>query len=314
MPHVPFRCGAVRAGDGRFGARTNAAPDRDGLPIPEPSASNDHHLVSTTVRRLASLLLAGLLLAPLAGPVAAVVADPVDDAARLQDGLDLVTMTNRQRAKLGLVALRLDPRLMSIARDRAEVMAANDVMSHEEPDGRKVFDRLNEAALTWYGAGEILAWNHYPAEYSTAEAIRAWMASPGHQAIMVSTGYNYVGFGAAIAASGKRYYAGVFVKEPDHTGAWSRFGTISTRPVDASHSRVTIRWSGADTRLQVLTAGLRYFQVQRRRAGGEWRSWDTTTATSRTVTWTRGRTYEVRVRARDKAGNWGSWRTVSIKP
>ena len=285
MPHVPFRCGAVRAGDGRFGARTNAAPDRDGLPIPEPSASTDHHLVSTTVRRLASLLLAGLLLAPLAGPVAAVDGPPTDpppvdvvpddQAARLQDALDLVTMTDRQRTGLGLVALRVDPDLMAIARDRAKVMAANDVMSHTEPDGRKVFDRLNDAGLTWYGAGEILAWNHYPAEYSTAESIRAWMASPGHRAIMVSTGYNYVGFGAAISASGKRYYAGVFATEPDHTGAWARFGTVTTRFVDAGHRRVTIRWSGADTRLQVLTAGLRYFQVQRRRAGGEWRSWET---------------------------------------
>lgn len=324
MPHVLFRCGAVRAGDGRSGARTNAVPDRDGLPIPEPSASNDDHLVSTTVRRLASLLLAGLLLAPLAGPVAAVDVPPTDpppvdvvpddQTSRLQDGLDLVTMTNRQRTGLGLIALRMDPDLMAIARDRAKVMAANDVMSHTEPDGRKVFDRLTDAGLTWYGAGEILAWNHYPAEYSTAESIRAWMASPGHHAIMVSTGYNYVGFGAAISASGKRYYAGVFAKEPDHTGAWARFGTITTRWVDAGHRRVTIRWSGADTRLQVLTAGLRYFQVQRRRVGGAWRSWETTTATSRIVTWTHGWHYEVRVRARDKAGNWGSWKTIRINP
>ena len=36
---------------------------------------------------------------------------------------------------------------------------------------------------------------------------------------MVSTGYNYVGYGAAVSASGKMYYAGVFLKEPDETGA-----------------------------------------------------------------------------------------------
>ena len=95
------------------------------------------------------------------------------------------------------------------------------------------------------------------------------MASPGHSAIMVSTGYNYVGFGAAVSASGKRYYAGVFVKEPDETGAWARFGTISKRIVDSrARMRVTIRWSGADRALQILTAGLRYFQVQRRARAG----------------------------------------------
>ena len=268
----------------------------------------------TTTRRLIPLLLAGLLLVPSAIPVSAVVADPTGDPVLTQAGIDLVTMTNRQRTALGLVALQIDPNLMAIARDRAKVMAANDVMSHTEPDGRKVFDRLNDAGLTWFGAGEIIAWNHYPVEYSTAEAIRAWMDSAGHRAIMVSTGYNYVGFGAAISATGKRYYAGVFVKEPDHTGAWSTFRTITTRPVDSGHSRVTIRWSGGDARLQVLTAGLRYFQVQWRHAGGAWRSWGTMTVTSRSVTWTRGQIYDVRVRARDKAGNWGPWQVTRITP
>ena len=78
---------------------------------------------------------------------------------------------------------------------------------------------------------------------------------------MVSTGYNYVGFGAAMSADGKFYYAGVFVKEPDHTVPWARMGSVSMRTVDAHHKRVTVRWSGGDTRLQVLTSGLRYFQV-----------------------------------------------------
>lgn len=278
----------------------------------------------TTVRRIASLLLAGLLLAPLAGPVVAVDVPPTDpppvdvvpddQAARLQDGLDLVTMTNRQRAALGLVALRADPDLMAIARDRAKVMATNDVMSHTEPDGQKVFDRINDAGLTWFSAGEIIAWNNYPAEYTTAEAIRAWMASPGHHAIMVSTGYNYVGYGAAISASGKRYYAGVFAKEPDETVPWAKFGSLTKRTIDARHSRVRIRWAGGDSRLQVLTSGLRYFEVHWRAVGGGWHSWGTTTAIARSATLTRGVVYDVRVRARDKAGNWGSWKTIRIKP
>lgn len=264
-------------------------------------------------RRLVPLFLAALLLVPTAGVVTASDAPPLDDAWLTQAGLDLVHLSNGKRAGLGLVALRTDPTLMAIARDRANVMAQTDIMSHTEPNGRKVFDRLNDAGLTWYGAGEIIAWNNYPAEYTTAEAIRAWMASPGHRAIMVSTGYNYVGFGAAVSASGKKYYAGVYARLPDHTGAFARLGTVTKTIVDARHKRVTVRWSGGDVRLQVGTAGLRYFEVQRRSPGGTWRSWGTTTRTSLSVTWTRGNTYEVRVRARDKAGNWGSWRTVTIR-
>ncbi|MFL5676563.1 MAG: CAP domain-containing protein [Chloroflexota bacterium] len=273
----------------------------------------------TTARRLAALLLAGMLIVPLAAPVGAVepvvqdpAVDPVTPEVLAQAERDLVTLTNRQRASYGLIDLRMDPDLMAIARDRAEVMAANELMSHTEPDGRKVWDRLNDAHITWFAGGEILAWNHYPTEYTTAEAIRAWMASPGHHDIMVSTGYNYVGFGAAVSASGIRYYAGVFIREPDETGALARFGSISKRSVDHTHTRVTIRWSGADRRLQVLTSGLRYFQVQRRRVGGAWHSWPITTATHRTVTWSKAYDREVRVRARDRAGNWGSWKVIRI--
>jgi uncharacterized protein YkwD len=275
--------------------------------------------VFTATRRLAALVLAGMLVVPLAAPVGAVepppqdpVLDPVTPAFLAQAGLDLVTLTNRQRAAYGLINLQIDPDLMAIARDRAEVMAANDVMSHTEPDGRKVWDRLSDAHISYFAGGEILAWNHYPLEYTVGEAIRAWMESPDHHAIMVSTGYNYVGFGAAVSATGLLYYAGVFLRERDETGAVARFGTISKRSVDHTHTRVTIRWSGADRRLQVLTSGLHYFQVQRRRVGGAWHSWPITTATRRTVTWSKAYDREVRVRARDRAGNWGSWKVIRI--
>jgi hypothetical protein len=191
-------------------------------------------------------------------------------------------------------------------------MADADVLSHTEPDGTKFWQRLDAAGLTWFAAGEIIAWNNYPLQYSSAEAIRAWWASSGHHAIMVSNDYNYVGFGAAVSADGKRYYAGVFARRPDHTAPWAKFRTAVKRTVDARHKRVTVRWKGNDTKLQVLTSGLRHFQVKWRRVGGPWHSWGTTKATSRSVRWTRGVSYEVWVRSRDRAGTWSDWRVKRI--
>jgi uncharacterized protein YkwD len=269
--------------------------------------------VPTFTRRLVPVVLAALLLIPTAGAVAASSQPPFDEAWFTQAGLDLVHLSNSKRAGLGLVTLRADATLMAIARDRANVMAQNDVMSHTEPNGQKVFDRLSAASLAWSGAGEIIAWNNYPAVYTSAEAIRAWMASPGHHAIMVSAGYNYVGFGAAISASGKKYFAGVYARLPDHTGAWARLGAVSKTIVDGGHKRVTLRWSGGDVRLQVGTAGLRSYEIQRRTSGGEWTTWGTTTRTRLSVTWARGATYQFRVRALDRAGNWGSWRTLTVR-
>jgi hypothetical protein len=255
-----------------------------------------------------------MLSVPFAAPVAAAIEMPADDPAMLKAGADLVSLTNAKRSAAGLVNLRIDPALMQIARDRAEVMAETDTMSHTEPDGSNVFDRMNAANLTWYGAGEIIAWNSYPEQYSTAEAIRAWMASPGHRSIMVSTGYNYVGFGAAISSSGRRYYAGVFAKEPDQTVPWAKFTSFSLKLVDATHKRLTARWSGGDSKLQVLTSGLASMEVQWRAVGGDWHAWTTTLTTSRSLTLFRGVAYEFRIRARDKAGNIGTWRTVGIRP
>ena len=266
-------------------------------------------------RRLSPLLLAGLLLVPQAVPVAASGMETLTAYDLSQAAKSLVTITNQKRTARGLIALRLDPDLMAVAKTRANVMAANDVLSHTEPNGTSVFSRLTAAGVHWYAAAEIIAYNTYPTVSTTVKsAIDSWMGSSGHRAIMLSTNYNYVGFGVAVSASGKRYFAGVFVKQRDETGAWTKMGSVSKSSVDASHVRVTIHWSGADTRLQVLTSGFRYFEVQARRTGHEWEAWGLTTHTARAVTWMRGGAYDVRVRARDKAGNWGIWKQVHVTP
>lgn len=193
-------------------------------------------------------------------------------------------------------------------------MAQNDKMDHSEPDGTTVFDRIRAAGLTWYGAGEIIAWNAYSGQKSSVKAvIGAWMRSSGHRAIMLSHGYNYVGFGMAVSSSGRRYFAGVFAKEPDETGARTQLAGISKSSAGSGDVRVKVRWSGKDPRLQVLTAGLGHFEIQRRRVGGSWESWGTTTATSKAVTWSSDYDREVRVRARDRRGNWGNWKTVRVR-
>lgn len=268
----------------------------------------------TAARRLGALLFAGLLLASLAGPTVAAL--PAFDLATVtQAEADLTARVNAERLAQGLVILQADPDAMAIARKRAETMAATDLLSHDNPDGTDVFDAIAAAGIPWFGAGEVIVWNNWPAATdSTAQAFSAWMNSPSHRAILMSGDYNYVGFGAAASAvSGNRYYAGVLLKRTDRTAAWSKAGTSSTRVVDAARARVTVRWTGGDLRLQVLTAGLRDYEVQRRVVGGSWRSLGYRTGTSVTETLPRSRTYEYRIRARDKVGNRGPWTLIRIR-
>ena len=249
-----------------------------------------------------------------AGPVAAGL--PAFDVSTLvQVETSLGSIVNAERKAQGLIALQVDPDVVAIARQRAESMAANDALSHQNPDGSNVFDQIIAAGIPWFGAGEVLVWNSWPAATdSTAQAVSAWFGSAPHRAILLSADFNYMGFGAAVAPlSGNRYYAGVLVKRTDRTAAWAKPGTTSTRVVDATRTRVTVRWTGGDPRLQVLTAGLRDYQVQRRVVGGTWRSLGYRTVTSVTETLPRSRTYEYRIRAQDRVGNRGAWVLIKIR-
>ncbi len=273
-------------------------------------------------RRLGPILLAGLLLVVIAGPVTAgstglpgtpAASAPLSGGVTATSPSGLLNRTNARRTSRGLVVLRNDSDLASIARARAAVMAQNNVMSHTEPDGTTVFDRIRNAGFTWYAAGEVIGWNTYSTQASSVKAvIDAWMASSSHRAILVSSGYNYVGFGMAVSSSGRRYFAGVFAKEPDETGARTHLHNLTKQRVSTTSVRVRLDWSGTDPRLQVLTSGLAKFEVQRRKIGGTWKTWGTTTATSKAVTWSTAHDHQFRVRARDKRGNWGAWKVIRV--
>jgi uncharacterized protein YkwD len=262
--------------------------------------------------RLATVAILGLLAASFAAPAGASAAtEPwtIDQAEQA-----MVNLLNQDRTAAGLVPVQVDTRLMAIARARSIDMATKHYFSHTQPDGRNVFDILNAQHITWYGAGEIIAWNNYPGlELSTANANSQWMNSPGHKAIVLSTTLNYVGVGLAVEAStGKKYWTAVYIKGPDRTGARSTTNKPTTAPgATGATKRVTVTWTGADVRLQVLTSGFNYWQVQRRTDGGAWTTvYASTTKPSMTLELAGGHTYEFRTAARDKAGNWGAWSTV----
>ena len=258
-----------------------------------------------------------LIFVLLIGVVPAATAAEIDTSSTAMRAAELhaLDLTNAQRTRRGLVKLRLDARLSELARDRAQYMAQSGQFSHTQSNGTDVFDMIDSANITWYAAGEIIAWNTAgPLDYSAEFAVDGWMGSPSHKAIVLSSLYNYVGFGLAIAPDGTRYWAGVYLKGPDRTGGYARTGSFTKTYLSSVWARGTVYYSGGDIRLQVLTAGHRYFQTQWRVAGGSWINAGITTATRMTKWWRRGWTYEFRVRERDRNGNWGSWATKTLKP
>jgi uncharacterized protein YkwD len=233
----------------------------------------------------------------------------------------MVSALNADRARGGLVAVRIDSRLMSIARARSTDMATKHYFGHTQPDGRTVFNILTEQHITWYNAGEIIAWNTWPElSDSVNVANSGWMNSSVHRAIIMSASFNYVGVGLAIDGSGKKLWTAVFMKGPDRTGGWVTINpqttAVTTTSIQTASTSIYSRkvtWSGGDVRLSVLTAGFRNYQIQRNWDGGAY-NWITqwTTLTYRSMSFYTGHTYSVRIRACDKVGNCGAWRYITI--
>jgi len=265
-------------------------------------------------RRLASLSLLVILGASLVGPATVGAADLSVDAATVNaEEAHLISFLNADRAALGLVPVRVDARLMAMARARSTDMIVNDYFSHTQPDGRNVFDILNVSGITWYGAGEIIAWNNYPMDVSASTANHQWLGSPDHLAIVISNNYNYVGVGLAVdPVTGKKMWTAIYMKGPDRTGAQARLATPSLGTGTQTTRRVTLRWTGSDVRLQVLTAGLRSFVLQRKVDSGVWRTILGTTNRSLILSVAKGHRTQFRVAARDRAGNRGAWSTVTV--
>ena len=135
-----------------------------------------------------------------------------------QAGIDLVTLTNAS-GRQPVSYLQMDPDLMAIARDRAEVMAANDVMSHTEPDGRKVFDRINDARIY------LVRRRRDPRLEQLSDRVLGRRGDPRLDGLARPPrdhGLDRLQLrrlrGGGLGDR-QRYYAGVFVKEPDETGA-----------------------------------------------------------------------------------------------
>jgi uncharacterized protein YkwD len=268
-------------------------------------------------RRFAVAALAAALLLGATGarPAPTAAADLTISAAENLMGQTL----NADRAAAGLVPVRLDSRLMAIARARSADMAAKGYFSHTQPDGRTVFNILTAKGIKWYGAGEIIAWNTWPTlADSVTAANNGWLGSPTHQSIIMATSYNYMGIGLAIDGSGKKLWTAVFMKGPDRTGGWvtitPQADTAAVSITSGTSRVVTLNWRGGDIRLVVLTAGFRNYQIQRRIDGGSWvwvSTW--TTTTTRNVKAYYGRTYDFRFRACDRAGNCGRWAVVRFR-
>lgn len=105
--------------------------------------------------------------------------------------VQVVELTNQERAKQGLAPLQIDENLSKVARDKSKDMAANGYFDHNSPVYGSPFDMMRSYGINYRSAGENIA----KGQRTPQEVVNAWMNSPGHRANIMNGDFTHIGVG-----------------------------------------------------------------------------------------------------------------------
>ncbi|MDA1774076.1 CAP domain-containing protein [Bacillus cereus] len=117
---------------------------------------------------------------------------PAEEAKSLSEFEQrVVELTNAERAKQGLPALKIDTELSKVARIKSEDMQKNNYFDHNSPTYRSPFDMMKKFGISYTSAGENIAQGQRTPE----EVVQVWMNSDGHRANILNNGFTHIGVG-----------------------------------------------------------------------------------------------------------------------
>lgn len=103
----------------------------------------------------------------------------------------VVDLTNQERAKNGLPALKVDLELSKVAREKSSDMQRNNYFSHTSPTYGSPFDMMKQFGISYKAAGENIA----KGQRTPQEVVNAWMNSEGHRKNILSSNFTHIGVG-----------------------------------------------------------------------------------------------------------------------
>ena len=126
----------------------------------------------------------------------ATTASPAHAGPRLDAGeRAVVRAINRARSHHGLRSLRTESRLARAADAHSQHMLATDSFAHG------AFVQRVRSFVGYHRIGETIA---MLARCNARRAVRMWLHSPGHRAVVLSPGYSRVGVGRRVGRLGRR--------------------------------------------------------------------------------------------------------------
>lgn len=103
----------------------------------------------------------------------------------------VIDLTNAQRSKNGLPALKADAQLNSVAQKKSVDMQQNNYFSHTSPTYGSPFDMMRDFGVSYKSAGENIA----QGQRTPQEVVNAWMNSEGHRKNILSGNFTHIGVG-----------------------------------------------------------------------------------------------------------------------
>lgn len=102
---------------------------------------------------------------------------------------EIIALTNKERVKMGVPEVSMDPLLTQAALSKAADMFARNYWAHNAPDGTEPWKFVVDADYKYRYAGENLA-----RDFDNSQAVvTAWMNSPSHKENLLSSRYQDIG-------------------------------------------------------------------------------------------------------------------------
>ncbi|WP_409253006.1 CAP domain-containing protein [Bacillus sp. SCS-153A] len=120
----------------------------------------------------------------------------------------VIDLTNGERKKNGLPALKPHAELSNVARIKSEDMVNKNYFSHTSPTYGSPFEMMENFGIDYSTAAENIA----AGQETPKEVVKAWMESPGHRKNIMNQQVTHIGVGYAEDGGRGIYWTQMFIK------------------------------------------------------------------------------------------------------
>ena len=112
------------------------------------------------------------------------------------DAQEILELVNKERARIGVAPLEVDPRINASAQEKADDMISRNYRDHVSPEGVHGYELVfKHTGGECRHAGENLAWRTDNTVGTTRSAFNWWMSSKPHRKAIQDSKYTKTGIG-----------------------------------------------------------------------------------------------------------------------